>query len=110
MDLPHFLSHRNTPRDEVRAICLSVHSLLPYMILDMDDVCASVRRSIKALTNLKEVSILVEDDESWMKQEYSMAQMKRFKQLFGFDSEGVVLITPQLPEESTEEPNVDDSG
>lgn len=39
-----------------------------------------------------------------------MALVERFKRLLGLDREGVVLITPQVHEKSTEEPNLDDSG
>jgi hypothetical protein len=60
------------------------------------------------LSSLKEVSILAEYDDLWTKQKYSADEVEHFKRLFGFDREGVVLITPELPEETKEEPSLDE--
>jgi hypothetical protein len=108
--LSHFLSHHKTPKDKITSICLILHSLRVYVNEHPDNnTCASIRASIKALSNLKEVSILVGYDERWTRQKYSAAEVEHFKRLFGFDSDGVVLNTPRLPEDSTQETVLNES-
>lgn len=109
--LPHFISHRKTPKDKITSICIILHTLRVFVNVDWDqdyEFCDWIRASIKALSNLNEVSILVDHDDRWTKGKYGAAEVEHFKRLFGFDSDGVVLNTPELLEDSTQEPIVNE--
>lgn len=107
--LEQFLSHRKTPKDQITSICVYFHFSEHYLLVPLEWY-APFRAAVKALSGLKDVSILVDHNERWMKRKNCMALVERFKRLLDLDREGVVLITPQVPENSTEEPNLDDSG
>lgn len=95
-EITYFLSHRNTPKDEIRSICLDLHTLRIFdQVDDRDDRCARLRASIKALSNLKEVEILLHREVKWKKQKFSAAEVDHLKRIFGLDKEGLVLKLPE---------------
>lgn len=105
--LEQFLSHRKTPKDQITSICIMFCFSEHYLLESPDDEDeATFGAVVKALSGLKEVSILV--DRRWVKQTCCMAIVAHFKRLLSLDMEGIILITNVLPDESTK--NMDGSG
>ena len=89
--LRHFLSHRNTPKDQITSISVFSSFSENYLLASPEDEShASFRAVVNALSGLKEVSIPVK--ETMTKQE-RVASVERYKRLLGLDREGVVLTT-----------------